>query len=116
MAINFEQALAATAAGASARVAAPVAPRFKVGDRVRVRNINPISHTRMPRYIRGKQGVIAIDHGVFIFPDTYAIEQGEKPQHVYAVRFTARELWGPQGAPNDELVVDVWDDYLDVIA
>ena len=113
MAMNLEQALAATAAGASARVAQAVNPRFKVGDRILVRNINPTSHTRMPRYIRGKRGVIEIDHGIFVFPDTYAMGAGEQPQHVYAVRFTSSELWGANGNPNDELVTDVWDDYME---
>ncbi len=113
MAISLAQALAATAAGASARIAQAVTPRFKIGDRVLLRNINPSSHTRMPRYIRGKRGVIELDHGVFVFPDTYALEQGEKPQHVYAVRLTSLELWGAQGNPNDCLVTDVWDDYLE---
>ena len=30
------------------------AARFKPGDRVRTRNINPPSHTRLPRYARGQ--------------------------------------------------------------
>ncbi|MGH8597008.1 MAG: SH3-like domain-containing protein, partial [Gammaproteobacteria bacterium] len=68
--------------------------------------------TRMPRYIRGKCGIIERDHGLFVFPDTYATGQGKKSQHVYSVRFGARELWGPQGGANDELLVDVWDDYV----
>ena len=113
MAINPQQALAATAAGASARVNQAVAPRFKSGDRVHVRNINPQGHTRMPRYIRGKVGLIERDHGVFVFPDTYAAGQGEKPQHVYLVRFSAKELWGADARGNDELLVDVWDDYME---
>lgn len=113
MAISPQQALAATRAGASARVDQPIAPRFKVGDRVRLRNINPKGHTRMPRYIRGKAGTIEHDYGVFVFPDAHAAGQGEKPQHVYAVRFTARELWGPQGRESDSVLTDVWDDYMD---
>jgi len=113
MAINVEQALAATLVGASARVDAPVAPRFKVGERVRVRNINPRGHTRMPRYLRDKQGVIERDYGVFAFPDTHAHGQGEKPQHVYCVKFSAKEVWGREGGERDFVVVDVWDDYME---
>jgi hypothetical protein len=113
MAINAEQALAATAAGASARVDAAVTPRFSPGQRIVVRNINPPGHTRMPRYIRGKHGVVLKDHGVFAFPDTHARGQGEKPQHVYVVRFTSEELWGRPSHRNDEILVDVWDDYMD---
>jgi len=97
----------------SARREAAVAPRFKVGQRVRARNINPAGHTRLPRYARGKSGVIVRDHGVFVFPDSNAAFAGEKPQHVYSVRFTARELWGPDAAPRDCVHIDMWDDYLD---
>jgi hypothetical protein len=60
------------ATGASARVAEHVAPRFRVGDRVRVRNLNPTTHTRLPRYIRDKVGIVEFDYGVFAFPDTHA--------------------------------------------
>lgn len=113
MAINAEQALAATAVGASARVAVNAAPRFKVGDSIRVRNLNPRSHTRLPRYLHHRQGVILQDYGVFAFPDTHAHGQGEKPQHVYSVRFSAKEVWGREGGERDVLIVDVWDDYMD---
>ena len=92
---------------------AKVDPRFKAGEQVRARNINPVSHTRLPRYARGKTGTIHIDHGVFVFPDTNALFQGEKPQHVYSVRFAARELWGEQAAVQDSVYVDLWDDYLE---
>jgi nitrile hydratase len=91
----------------------PVAPLFKVGQRVRARNINPTGHTRLPRYVRGKLGTIERDHGVFVFPDTNAQFLGEKPQHVYSVRFAARELWGEQAAPRDAVNLDLWDDYLE---
>ena len=88
-------------------------PHFKVGQRVRARNINPTGHTRLPRYARGKLGTIERDHGVFVFPDTNAQFLGEKPQHVYSVRFTARELWGEQAKPQDTVNLDMWDDYLE---
>ena len=113
MAINPEQALAATLVGASARVEVDLAPRFKVGERVRVLNLNPRGHTRLPRYLRGKCGVVERDYGVFAFPDAHAHGAGEKPQHVYSVKFSAREVWGREGGERDYLVVDVWDDYMD---
>jgi nitrile hydratase len=90
-----------------------VAPKFQAGQRVRARNINPPTHTRLPRYARGKIGVIQRDHGVFVFPDSNAQRLGEKPQHVYSVRFTARELWGEQANPKDSVVIALWDDYLE---
>jgi len=91
----------------------PVAPTFKVGQRVRARNINPSGHTRLPRYARGKSGTVDRDHGVYVFPDTNAHFLGEKPQHVYSVRFAARELWGEQAAPRDSVYIDLWDNYLE---
>ena len=97
----------------SARRNAPAMPRFKVGQRVRARNINPTGHTRLPRYARGKSGTVVRDHGVFLFPDTNAAFAGEKPQHVYSVRFTARELWGTDASPRDTVYLDLWDDYLE---
>lgn len=90
-----------------------ISPRFKVGQQVRARNINPVGHTRLPRYARGKVGTIHRDHGVFVFPDTHAHFLGEKPQHVYSVRFAARELWGAQSPEKDCVYLDMWDDYLD---
>jgi nitrile hydratase len=96
-----------------ARLDDPVPPKFKAGDAVVARNVHPVGHTRIPRYVRGRRGVIGRDHGVFVFPDTHAAGLGRKPQHVYSVRFSARELWGPDGHPRDRVYVDLWDDYLD---
>jgi hypothetical protein len=87
--------------------------KFEPGDRVVARNMHPTGHTRIPRYVRGHHGIIDRDHGVFVFPDTNAELAGEKPQHVYSVRFTARELWGAEAPAHDVLHIDLWDDYLD---
>ena len=90
-----------------------VAPRFQIGQHVRARNINPVTHTRLPRYVRGKAGTIERDRGVATLPDTNVYGLGEKPQHVYSVRFSARELWGDQAAAQDAVYVELWDDYLE---
>ena len=90
-----------------------VRPRFAVHQRVRARNINPAGHTRLPRYVRGKTGVIVRDHGVYLLPDSNAHFQGEKRQHVYSVRFAATELWGEGASPRDFVHLDLWDDYLE---
>jgi nitrile hydratase subunit beta len=98
----------------AARLDDPVPPTFVVGQAVLARNMHPLGHTRIPRYVRGRRGVVAIDHGVFLFPDTHAAGEGSKPQHVYSVRFAAQELWGPEASPRDSVYVDLWDDYLEV--
>lgn len=101
--------------GASARVDEAVTARFRVGDQVRAKNLNPGGHTRLPRYARGKVGTIEIDHGVFVTPDTVAHGLGEHPQHVYSVRFTATELWGADAPAKDTVRIDLWDDYLEAL-
>ena len=107
-----KDALALLRKGGSTRATAEGAAKFAPGDRVVVRNLNPHGHTRAPRYIRCKTGVIDQDHGVFIFPDTHAHGKGPCPQHVYSVRFTARDVWGDDASSNDAIYVDLWDDYL----
>jgi len=101
--------------GAAASRNVSIAARFQAGQRVRARNINPTGHTRLPRYARGRVGTVDRDHGVYVFPDTNAHFLGENPQHVYSVRFTARELWGDQASARDSVYVDLWDDYLEPV-
>lgn len=88
--------------------------KYRARDRVRARNLNPAGHTRLPRYVRGRAGIIRRDLGVFVFPDTNAHHAGEDPQHVYSVEFNARELWG-KGA-RERVYVDLWEDYLEPAA
>jgi len=87
--------------------------RFGPGQAVRTRNMNPLGHTRLPRYARGRAGSIDRVHGVFVFPDTNALYQGENPQHLYSVKFSARELWGEAAAPQDHVYIDLWESYLE---
>lgn len=100
-------------AGASTRMADEMAPRFKVGDSIRARNHNPVTHTRIPRYIKGRCGVVQRDHGVFSFNDTVAHGLGHAPQHVYSVRFLARELWGEQANARDSVCIDLFESYME---
>ena len=89
------------------------APRFAVGDRVRARNVHPTGHTRLPRYARGKRGVIHQHRGSHVFPDAHAHGEGEQPQPLYSVRFEARELWGASAEAGGSLYLDLWESYLE---
>lgn len=89
------------------------APQFRPGDRVIVRTMHPKGHTRVPRYVRGKRGVIERYHGVHTFPDASAHGGGPAPQPLYAVRFDAREVWGPDYAGPDSISIDLWESYLE---
>lgn len=88
------------------------AARFEVGDMVQTRQMHPSTHTRLPRYCRGKRGRIIAAHGMHVFPDTNAIGLGEQPQWLYTVRFDAVELWGTDTTAAS-VCVDCWEPYLD---
>ncbi len=88
-------------------------PMFAIGQRVRARNIHPTGHTRLPRYVRGKIGVVRLHHGGHVFPDANAHGQGEAPQHLYTIAFPMRELWGSDASPHDEACADLWESYLE---
>jgi nitrile hydratase len=92
---------------------APSPPKFAAGDTVRARNIHPDGHTRLPRYVRGRTGVIERLHGAHVFPDSNAHGKGEDPRPLYTVRFTARELWGEAADPRDSVSLDLWEPYLE---
>ncbi|CAN7372535.1 nitrile hydratase subunit beta [Phyllobacterium sp. LjRoot231] len=93
----------------------PVAgePRFQAGDRIRTHNFNPETHTRLPRYARGKFGVVEAVRDGFVFPDTNAHGKGENPQYVYTVVFTAPEIWGDGADPALTVSIDAWESYLE---
>ena len=97
----------------SKRMQVDVPPKFQVGDLVIVKNEHPRGHTRCPRFVRGHQGQVHIDHGVYPFPDMVAHGLGPKPQHCYSVRFAASELWGSRANPKDRVYADLFDDYLE---
>jgi nitrile hydratase subunit beta len=87
-----------------------------VGDRVRARNIHPPTHTRLPRYVRGRVGTVVLVHGAHIYPDVHAHGGGEDPQWLYTVRFDGRELWGPDADPKSGVSVDAFEPYLEPAA
>jgi nitrile hydratase subunit beta len=94
----------------------PNAPaRFKLGDRVRARNMHPSGHTRLPRYVRGRVGTVERVRGCHVFPDSNAAGTGEQPQWLYAVQFEGRELWGASGDPKLKVSVDAWEPYLEPV-
>jgi nitrile hydratase subunit beta len=104
---------AALRAGAPSERPVEQPARFAVGDVVVTRVMNPAGHTRLPRYARGKRGIIEIVHGAHVFPDTNAHFQGEEPQWLYSVRFSGRELWGEEADATLVVSVDAWESYLE---
>ena len=111
LAADMVEAVLRRGGPATRDVAVPAA--FRPGDRVRTKTIHPTGHSRLPRYAKGRVGVIARDHGVHVFPDTNAHYLGEQPHHLYSVAFDARELWGAEAPAADRVYVDLWERYLD---
>ena len=73
--------------------------KFGPGERVRTRNLNPSTHTRLPRYARGREGTIEAVRGCHVFPDSVVAGGGENPQWLYTVVFDGRALWGDGSDP-----------------
>jgi len=91
----------------------PAQARFKPGDRVRAKNIHPTGHTRLPRYVRGRAGVVEAVRGCHVFPDSVTAGTGENPQWLYTVVFEGRDLWGENADPTLKVSVEAFEPYLD---
>ncbi|WP_114907141.1 nitrile hydratase subunit beta [Ornithinimicrobium murale] len=91
-------------------------PRYAEGQAVRARDLNPVGHTRLPRYARGRVGTIVAVRGAHVFPDRNAVPPGEvpdqEPEWLYTVEFTGRELWGEDADPTLTVSVEAWEPYL----
>lgn len=101
------------ARGAPTARASSQLPRFQPGDRVRARNMHPPTHTRLPRYARGHVGEIVLYHGTHVFADANAHRPDAAPEPLYAVRFAARELFGPEADARQSVTIDLWEPHLD---
>lgn len=87
-------------------------PRFKRGDQISVRDIEPVGHAHLPEYLRGKRGTVERNLGAFTFPDTDQPGTAEGQRHMYSVRFAAREVWGLDASARDSLFFNIWDFYI----
>ena len=86
--------------------------KFAAGARVLTRNINPSGHTRLPRYARGRHGVIETIRGCHVFPDAAAPGNSDEVHWLYTVAFEARELWGEGADPALTVSIDAFEPYL----
>ena len=87
--------------------------QFQPGQRVRAHSNAVDHHTRLPRYVQGKCGVVETLHGTHVFADSHAHGLGECPQPLYTVVFDGGELWGAGAAPGLRVSVDAWQSYLE---
>jgi len=91
---------------------APATPKFQAGDRVRTLNINPATHTRLPRYARDKVGVVEAVRGCHVYPDAVANGGGEDPKWLYTVVFPGQLLWGEDSDPSVTVSIEAFEPYL----
>ncbi len=113
--LKADQAAAAMARGGPCNRAVTTPPRFAAGQRVRARNMHPEHHTRLPRYARGRMGMIEAVREGYVLPDSNAHGRGENPEWVYTVAFTGRELWGGEADPALTVSIDAWESYLEPV-
>jgi nitrile hydratase len=116
--LTADQVAGAMARGGPAARESKIAPVFEIGDTVMTRRIaeNVLvsgGHTRLPNYAAGAQGRILRYHGTHVLPDSNAHGLGEAPEPLYAVIFPAAELWQHPEHPRDEVVLDLWQSYLE---
>ena len=90
-------------------------PRFKPGDRVRVRHAAPLGHVRTPWYIRGHAGEIERLCGAFANPEELAYNRDGLPaQPLYRVRFRQREVWPDYAGPDrDTIDIEIYQHWLE---
>ena len=109
---DADGAQAILTAGGPTRLDEMIEPGFQVGDRVRVYNNNPRTHTRAPRYTRGRIGIITRLHGVHVFADANA-SGNRHGVNLYSVRFEPKELWGESADRKSAVYVDLWEPHLE---
>lgn len=117
-ALRAEAVPGVLAKGGPADRPSDVAVLFNAGDAVRTR-ARPGNafvdggHTRLPAYAGGALGRVLRCHGAHVLPDANAHGLGERPEPLYSVAFAARELWAAPEHPGDEVVLDLWQSYLE---
>jgi nitrile hydratase beta subunit len=92
---------------------ASASARFSIGDRVRVKNDHQPGHTRVPKYVRGRTGVVTHVAPPFSYPDASAHGLPPRSEPTYHVEFAAAELWGEGGEEGVSVFVDLWESYLE---
>ena len=89
--------------------------RFKVGDKVVVKNEYRPGHLRTPAYLRGKHGVILGNFGAWKNPEDLAYGRDGLPLRVnYWVQFRMQDVWVTGAyAANDTVAAEIYEHWLE---
>jgi nitrile hydratase len=89
------------------------APRFAGGDRVVVRDVKPIDHTRLPGYLRNQVGeIVEVYEGCFAYFFSTGPDGIGEPMPVYCMKFDPRAIWGDTAEPGAFIYADLFEAYL----
>ena len=91
-------------------------PAYQAGDPVRISVRYPVAHYRVPRYIRGKQGVVesCIERALVNNEEEGFGRNAGSLGYYYRVAIPLRELWpGYAGSPQDNLRIEVFETWLE---
>ncbi|MVO16113.1 nitrile hydratase subunit beta [Parasedimentitalea huanghaiensis] len=116
--LKADAVTAMLAKGGPADRESEIAPKFSPGQAVRCRHPGDSclvdgGHTRLPAYAAGACGYVLRLHGTHVLPDSNAHDLGEAPEPLYAVRFAASELWANPENADDQVIIDLWQSYLE---
>ena len=89
--------------------------RFKVGDRVQVRDMPNMFYTRTQNYVRGVTGTIAASTYKDLIPEDEAFNYDGRLEQYYIVRFRQKDLWEEYPFDNDTLQTEFPDHWLDPV-
>ena len=111
-----KQVIAFLRGGDSAHRDADKKPQFRSGDSVRVKDVKPVEHTRLPGYLRAKTGVIeTVYDGCYVYSVSTGPDGLGEPMPVYLVRFDPRDIWGDNSEPKSWVYAGVYETYLQAI-
>lgn len=92
-----------------------MAPEFKPGDSVRVKEDYPAHHFRTPGYVHGKAGEVHAVRGPFRNPESLGHGGNGLPRrYLYQVRFRQADVWEAYPGPRaDTVLVDIFEHWLE---
>lgn len=100
--------------GDSARRDTDRRPRFAAGQTVTVKDVAPAEHTRLPGYLRGKNGIVeTVYDGCYTYSVSTGLDGLGTPMPVYLIRFDSRDIWGGLSEAKSLVYVSLYETYLE---
>lgn len=90
------------------------APRFAIGQRVRIADRTPPAHHRVPGYAKGHVGVVERVAGLHPDPERCIRGDGKPFQRIYRIRIPQTDLWASyEGSDGDKLEIEIFEQWLE---